>query len=494
MLDSLISMSWKRFWAPYVATLEALLGVFCLNAGSASGRIKLTSRTAFCSNVRAENISKNNSFALAYVNKISLAQAEDLNKASQKANKRHRGMTQAPSGTTISGEHLGRIMLRHLSECNHLTFAGTCMENVHSNNVAFFAAVMSETRRLNQQVVKQALQHAYPGTQTYQKKQVIKLLPAALSALNTKRRQIKNGERVPEFYLRILGQGTPREPSRSPSSSPRSSQKQTEGSIEALYGLTSRDTPAMCHHSSTTSLSDSSAGDSPGPMIVSSQEAPCSQGQPPLNSLPCWWNASAQTFELFDPGTGESVFAEAKFGTDGFLVAHWPDGTLKHTDVSNNAKAQVCGPDVIKLKHRPAAAANLGPKRPATANLKRPAAAVKRPATAEKKASAAADTQTPGQQHEQASSQVYVSTQTKIETPSFGTVRKHVGQEKAYIQCFDVQTGTWKAIVNITAACCNSKHERVCDQLMQYCLASVGISKEDVVKQKQAIVSAVDVC
>jgi hypothetical protein len=419
--------------------------------------------------------------------KISLAQAEDLNKASQKASKRHRGMTQAPSGTTISGEHLGRIMLRHLSECNHLTFAGTCMENVHSNNVAFFAATLSETRRLNQQVVKEALQHAYPGMQRYQKKQVIKLLPAAFSALNTKRRQVKNGERVPEFYLRILGKGAPREPSRSPSSSPRVSQKQTEKSIEALYGLPSRDAPAMCHDSSTNSLSDSSAGDSPGPMIVSSQEAPCSQGQPPLNSLPCWWNASAQTFELFDPGTGESVFAEAQLGTDGFLVAHWPDGTLKHTDVSNNAKAQVCGPDVVKA--RPATAWNLGPKRPATTNLKRPAAAVKRPAKAESKATAAADTHKPGQQHQ---SQAYVSTQTKIETPSFGIVRKHVGLEKAYIQRFDVQTGTWKALVNITAAHCNSMHERICDQLMQYCLTS-GISKEDVVERKRAIIAAVDV-
>ncbi len=68
-----------------------------------------------------------------------------------------------------------------------------------------------------------------------------------------------------------------------------------------------------------------------------------------------------------------------------------------------------------------------------------------------------------------------------------------MGLEKAYIQRFDVQTGTWKEIVNITAACCNSMHERVCDQLMQYCLASVGVSKQDVVARKRAIISAVDV-
>ncbi len=208
---------WKRFWACSVRTLEALLGAL---------RCQVESLFA----VTPEQKIFQNTVALHH--KISLAQAEDLNKASQKASKRHRGMTQAPSGTTISGEHLGRIMLRHLSECNHLTFAGTCMENVHSNNVAFFAATLSETRRLNQQVVKEALQHSYPGMQKYQKKQVIKLLPAALSALNTKRRQVKNGERVPEFYLRILGQGTPREPSRSPSSSPRVSQTQTEKTLK----------------------------------------------------------------------------------------------------------------------------------------------------------------------------------------------------------------------------------------------------------------------
>ena len=112
---------------------------------------------------------------------------------------------------------------------------------------------------------------------------------------------------------------------------------------------------------------------------------------------------------------------------------------------------------------------------------------MKRPAKAESKATAAADTHKPGQQHQ---SQAYVSTQTKIETSSFGIVRKHVGLEKAYIQRFDVQTGTWKAIVNITAAHSNSTHERVCDQLMQYCLASVGITKEDVMERKRAIISA----
>ena len=80
-------------------------------------------------------------------------------------------------------------MLKHLPECNQLTFAAASPDAVHKNSALFFGQVLKETPRLSAGVVQAALNEAYPGLPKFQKQQVAQLLPPVLAALNKKKAQ-----------------------------------------------------------------------------------------------------------------------------------------------------------------------------------------------------------------------------------------------------------------------------------------------------------------
>ena len=110
----------------------------------------------------------------------------------------------APQGCKITGKHLGRLMMKHVQDCNQFSFAGQCVEQVHKAHADFFSAVLSETHRLSVQVVKECLRDSYPGLAAFQKTQVCKLLPEVFANLNRKRRNFATGSQTPQFYNDIF--------------------------------------------------------------------------------------------------------------------------------------------------------------------------------------------------------------------------------------------------------------------------------------------------
>ena len=109
--------------------------------------------------------------------------------------------------------------------------------------------------------------------------------------------------------------------------------------VGALYGLpTAVARPAspdtVCSDCSTEKYSGTSA------YSVASSPSRGLRSSPvhtPQKNLPSWWSSSKRTFELQDPATQLPVFARTELGAAGWLVAHWPDGSMSETDVSNLA-------------------------------------------------------------------------------------------------------------------------------------------------------------
>ena len=406
---------------------------------------------------------------------------------------------------TITGAHLGRLMLKHLRECNQLTFAGNSCEEVHRSHADFFGAVLKETHRLTGAVVEAALKEAYPGMQKFQKTQIQKLLQEAFAALNRKRQNLKSAERQQDFYKAIFkvsgdlpnaGDSASKQQAPLPAAQPVSVMGPAAGSpparrlarktswpenpsvlsaanIEALYGLPS--SPAVrIRQPEAPSIESLEAGAlvASSPECIADSPSPAQGNKTLQRDLPSWWNTMEQAMELQNPETQQPVFARTELGAKGFLVAHWPDGSTLETDVSNMAMkiAQGHAAGEAQPSRKKPAAARLSKKRPAAAAFVAQGDQDEHAMASEAPPAAAVAQPAP-----------YCTTQTRAESTSFGQIRKFVGKDKGYIQC---KTPTkWSCIVNVTGSCCAGHVEKLVNKLMQFCLQP-GLTVEAVHTKK----------
>ena len=218
-----------------------------------------------------------------------------------------------------------------------------------------------------------------------------------------------------------------------------------------------------------------------------------------MSSLPCWWNASEQAFSVQLPSTGEVVQGKATLGTNGFLLATWPDGSTWQSEVVNLAlkPADAASP----VRKRPAACH----KKPAAlestaednstelapAPLKRPAAACyKKPAALEPAAEASnTELVAAAAALEPPAAIVYSPSRNKAESASLGLLRKFCGTDKAYIQQWLADEKRWKSVVNVTSSCCNGTHVDIINQLMKHALQP-GATSQSVLEQKKKLAAA----
>ena len=318
-----------------------------------------------------------------------------------------------PPATSVQPHDLAVLMQQHLHKLDHCTFAGTCTESVHKQNASLFAILLSQTHRLNQKVVKAALKEAAPGMSAFQSTQCAKLLVASFSDLNRKRLNATSGRNLAPFYRKIFGQvyvenARPPKAQRcaSKSSVPEASR------VAELYGLPTDDAE----------------------IIDSSQESKRQRQQKERlqKDLPSWWNTSKKTMEAQSPRSQAPVFASMESGPNGYLLAHWPDGSHSQTEVANLALTTV---DASVVKPC---------KKPAANNYRKSA--------------------------------------------SFGLFRKHVGSDEAYIQYY--HEGRWLCLVHISGKFCDMHHAILADELLDYAGSSQLIAREQVLERKQKLAAA----
>ena len=394
-----------------------------------------------------------------------------------------------PTSCLVSEKTLAELFLKHYKSVDNTTFGGATAEAVHAMNRKFLADVWTITSRLTASVIRPALKRAWPALEAYQVRQICSLLPESFQALRKKSTNYKTGERMPKFYGEIF----------SPSAKPRPRLRgkvspEKKRSIESQYGLNSP-APAPSLEASPGSsqeclpapapsieamygLPDRSRNDAPVIEVASSQErAP--EKQTPHADLPSWWNACAGTMELQDPLTGKPIQAKTELGGQGFLVARWPDGSVTQTEVSNLAKMHANPP--APVMRSPAAASTF--KRPAAAStLRRPAAVVAEPVAAP----CTPPTRPPAHSGSpvQPAIGIFSPSQNKIETASFGKVRKHIGDNNGYIQHWD--GSKWACLVHVTNRMCGGMLPTVINQLMAECTVP-GQTKENLHRRKAAL-------
>ena len=393
-----------------------------------------------------------------------------------------------PSACEVSIETLAELFLKHYKTVDNTTFGGATAEAVHAMNSKFLADVWTLTNRLTASVIRPALKRAWPALEPYQARQICTLLPECFQLLRRKATNYKTGERMPKFYggifsprasprHRVLVKGSPQKRQRSIESEYGLNSPASASAVEACPGTSQECSPAPGQSiEAMYGLPDRSRKDAPVLEVGSSQE------QTLQANLPSWWNACEGTMEQQDPRTGKTVQARTELGGQGFLVARWPDGSVSQTEVSNLAKMHSNPPATAALRRRPAAASAF--KRPAAAStFKKPAAAepVAAPRTPQTRPPAHGDSPV------QPSIAIFSPSQTRAETISPGKVRKHIGDEKGYIQHWD--GSKWACLVHVTDRMCGGKLSTVINQLMAECLVP-GQTKENLRRRKAALCSA----
>ena len=408
----------------------------------------------------------------------------------------------APSACVISAEALAECFLRHYKTVNQTTFSGATCESVHCMNKKFLADVWNHTNRLTKPMICSALKLAWPALAAYQVKQISTLLPETFQALGKKGRNHKTGERMARFYEEIFS------PDRSISRRVTSKTSPEKApSIESLYGLSSPDrkpeisTPAHTPVPSIEALyglpvpSPGNSADlemlDDSPRAVSVVDIATSQEKVPEKGmeqadLPHWWNANAGKMELQDPLTNKPIFAKTELGPQGFLVAEWPDGSISQTEISNLAKTHAATPVAAcneKGRKRPAAHGENIRKRPAAEGVAR------KPAAADE---VAAPRTPPSRPPRHDSSPlggigIFSPRQNKLETPSFGMVRKHIGIKNGYIQHWN--GSKWICLLHVTDRMCGGTLHSVINQLMAEC-ALQGQTKNGLQERKVALCAA----
>ena len=374
-----------------------------------------------------------------------------------------------PSACSINAETLAELFLKHYKSIDNTTFGGATAEAVHSMNRFFLADVWAITSRLTASAIKPALKRAWPALEAYQVRQICSLLPETFQALRRKSSNYKTGDRMAKFYGEIFSPPAKARPRLRVKTSP-----EKKRSIASLYGLNS---PGSSQESAAQSieakygLPERSRKDAPPPIEVASSQEPAV----PQGHLPSWWNACAGTMELQDPRTGKPIQAKTELGSQGFLVATWPDGSVVQTEISNLAKMHA--EDIVN-------------KRPA---LRRPAAA-KRPAAATMPALPDAAPCTPPTRppaHRSSPTQpaigIFSPSQSKVETVVFGMVRKHIGDKSGYIQHWNGEK--WLCLVHVTNRMCGGMLPTVINQLMAECIMP-GQTRAQLLERKAALCAA----
>lgn len=321
-----------------------------------------------------------------------------------------------PASTSVSPEDLAALMSKHLTKVDHCTFAGTCVESVHKNNVVFFAALLSHTHRLNLQTVKAALQTISPGMSPFQKQQIAKLLTTSLSQLNRKRANAKNGTKLPQFYNKIFGQER----------GPKPKADLAERNVSKSIPVFEKSGGAELHG---LPIADNAE------LIGSSQES----NKRLQKDMPSWWNTAKLQMESQEALSQAPIFANMECGGSGYLLAHWPDGSSEQTDVSNMALEA----DALAITKKPSCRQTVA-KKPATTGNR--------------------------------------------QSVSFGSLRKHVGDDKGYIQY--LHEGRWLCLVHVSGKCCDMHHSILIDELLDYACSSSLITREQVLERKQALAAA----
>ena len=391
---------------------------------------------------------------------------------------------------TIQVDDLREILFSHLGQITSESFAGACYAAVHAKHSTFFKALLSVTRALTRDVAVDALP-ARLDKDT--EKMIASDICNAFSDLLAKHRSFLRKGAIPKaqpaVYEDIFSTGLLTlektldvQASSAARASPQSSPECGSEELECLDSSSSEapgtGEPEVPSFLLGAPLPAASAAVS---VIESSQEScvavEAAANQVSYSALPAWWDSSAKKMRLQMPHSGNTVFGEVEPGPNGFLMVTWPDGSSQETEISNLAAAVQAGPVMKRpaARKRPAAAASAAASAeasdeasateapaPAAAEAPAPAEAVPAeaaPAEAAPGEAAPAEARAEDLQPRRRLRREGVEEPMYQDSPVFGAVRTYMGPEKAYIQYWVEDAGSWKSVVNFSKSASQNRHK-----------------------------------